>query len=411
MFNYVRVLTYILILLLPAMANLVKHGGSVIFTLLAAFGLVAWVKRKTRPVFSRNEKILMLVFAGYFALCLIHFLLHALISPDIPLDWDLDHEIRFLGLIPIYYLFIHWTGMKDWVFWYGLAAGAICSMGYAIWQAYIVQIGGRVVGPYYAIGFGDLALVFGFMALAGLRYFYRQSPKFIFVPFIAAAGGVLAAFLSGTLGAMLAVPVLTLLFLIQLGDFSRPWGYRFITLIIIALISVGYYQMAGMPIPERVNSEIKEARIFFDGRESELKGEEAYRLRVWSKALSIYKENPILGVGKEQYRERVFAATSINCPHLHNMFLESLVSYGILGILLFGVYLFPLYMLVPVIRQTDTAHIKDFAYAGLNLIFGFIMFSITECIFYRNIFISTYIILTAAIFALIKQYKPKTEEP
>ncbi|MFP4226713.1 MAG: O-antigen ligase family protein [Desulfobacterales bacterium] len=408
MFNYVRVLTYILIFLLPAMANLVRHGGSVTFTLLAAFGLGAWFKRKTQPVFERNEKILMLTFAVYFAVCLIHFLGGALLSPDIPLDWDLDHEIRFLGFIPIYYLLIHWTGMKDWVFWYGLAAGAVCSLGYAIWQAYIIQIGGRVVGPYYAIGFGDLAIVFGFMAFAGMRYFFRQSPLLISIPAIALCGGMLAAFWSGTLGAMLAVPVLTLLFLIQLGDFSRPWLYRFIALMVIGLISVGYYQMAGMPIPERVHSEMAEARTFFDGRENELEGEQAYRLRVWSRALSIYKENPILGVGKEQYRERIHAATGINCSHLHNMFLENLVTYGIFGLLLLGVYLFPVYMLISAILKTNSTVIKDFAYAGLNLTCGFIVFSMTECIFYRNLFISTYIVLVAVIFALIKQYQPET---
>ena len=408
MVNYIRVLTYTLVLLLPASANLIKHGGSVIYSALVLFGLGAWLNRKTRPVFSRQEKIIMAVFAGYFLICLIFFLANALLVDEIPLDWDLDHEIRFLGFIPIYYLLIYWTGMKDWVFWYGLAAGAICSLGYALWQAYIIEISGRVGGPYYAIGFGDLALAFGFMALSGLRYFYGQTPKIVFIPVIAAAGGTLAAFLSGTLGAVLAVPVLTMLFLIQLGGFKNPWRYRLITLIIIGAALVGYYQTAGVPIPDRVHSEMKEAGMFFDGRQNELKGEQAYRLRVWSEALSIYQENPLLGVGKDQYKARIHSATNINCPHLHNMFLEYIVIYGIFGILLFAVYLVPLYIFVSIITKTDLDRIKDFAYAGLTLTCGFIVFSLTECIFYRNIFIAAYVILIATIFALIRQYETES---
>ena len=411
MFNYIRVLTYALIFLLPAFSNLVEHGGSIIYTLLVLFGIVAWLNRKTRPVFSKQEKIIMAAFAGYFLVCFIFFLGYGLLSEQITLDWDLDHEIRFLGFLPIYYLLIYWTGMKDWVFWYGLAAGAICSIGYAIWQAYIIQIGGRVAGPYYAIGFGDLALVYGFMTFSGLRYFYRRHPMLVIIPAIALGGGILAAFLSGTLGAVLAVPALTVLFLIQLGGFSRPWRYRLITMIMIGVAVVVYYQMAGVPIPDRVHSEMKEARMFFDGRQNELKGEQAYRLRVWNEAISIYKENPILGVGKDQYKTRVHAKTRIDCSHLHNMFLEYLVIYGIFGLLLFAVNLVPLCMLVSVISKTKAARVKDFAYAGLNLALGFTIFSMTECIFYRNIFISAYIILIAVIFALIKQNEPETEAP
>ena len=404
MFNYVRVLTYMLVFLLPAMANLVEHGGSVIFTLLTAFGLGAWFKRKTRPVFSRNEKILMLIFAGYFAVCLIFFLLNGLFSPDIPLDWDLDHEIRFLGFIPIFYLLVYWTGMKDWVVWYGLAAGALCSICYALFQAYMVKSGTRVIGPYNPIAFGDLALVYGFMALSGIRYFAKRHGLLMIIPILAVIGGLLAAFLSGTRGALLAIPVLTLIFLIQLGSFKYTWIYRVVTVLVIALSSVTYTQLSGVSIDERIHDGIEDARLFFAGEREMLKGEEAFRLRVWDEAWEVYKEHPLLGTGRKQYLETVREGSNIQCAHLHNMFLEFLVNYGIVGLAaLLAVLLAPLFLLIPVIKQNyRKPRIADTAFSGINLVAAFLIFSLTTCVFYRNLYIAFYIVILAALLTLIK---------
>jgi len=407
MSNYVRVLTYTLIFLLPAMANLVEHGGSVIFTLLTAFGLVAWFKRKTRPVFSRNEKILMLIFAGYFMVCLIFFLINGLFSPDIALDWDLDHEIRFLGFIPIFYLLVYWTGMKHWVVWYGLAAGAIFSMGYALVQAYMLKSGARVIGPYNPIAFGDLAIVYGFMALSGIRYFAKRHGLLMIIPILAVIGGLLAAFFSGTRGALIAIPVLTLIFLIQLGSFKYTWIYRVVAVLMIALSSVTYTQLSGVSINERIRDGIEDARQFFAGERDQLKGEEAFRLRVWDEAWEVYKEHPLLGTGRKQYLETVREGSNIQCAHLHNMFLEFLVNYGIAGLAaLLAVLLAPLFLLIPAIKQNyRKPRIVDTAFSGINLAAAFLIFSLTTCVFYRNLYIAFYLVTLAALLTLIKHEK------
>lgn len=409
MFQYVRVLTYTLILLLPALANLVEHAGSLIFCVLVLFGLGAWLTRKTSPVFSRPEKILMATFAGYFLFCFAAYLLHGLFNPRAGLEWNLDHEIRFLGFIPIYYLLSRWSGMKEGVLRYGVVLGALGSMAYALWLAWTVPPGTRVAGPYNAIAFGDLALVYGFMALSGIRYFYQRHPLQISLPILAAIGGLLATFLSGTLSPVLAAPLLTLLFLVQLGGFSRPWTYRMLAIVLMGLAFVCYYQLSSAPIQDRVHSELNEARLFFEGNPDKLQGEQAYRLRIWKAAWQVFKANPLLGVGKEQYREQIRQETRIDAPHLHNMFLDHLVTYGLAGIFLFIIYFVPLWLLIRAIFQARSPAGKDMAYTGMNLVVGLALFSLTECIFFRNVFIAIYIILLATVFVLINQDETQAE--
>ncbi len=407
MLPYVRVLTYTLILLLPVLANLVEHAGSIIFCVLALFGLGAWMARKTLPVFSRPEKILMATFAGYFLFCFAAYLLNGLFNPRADLDWNLDHEIRFLGFIPIYYLLARWSGIKEGVLRYGVVMGALGSMAYALWLAWTVQPG-RVAGPYNPIAFGNLALVYGFMALSGIRYFYQRHPLQVGLPVMAAIGGLLTAFLSGTLSAVLAAPLLSLLFLVQLGGFSRPWTYRCLMILVLGLAFVCYYQFSSAPIQNRLHSELNEARLFFDGGEDKLQGEQAYRLRVWKAAWRVFQANPLLGVGKEQYREEIGREARIDAPHLHNMFLDHLVNYGIFGVLLFSIYAVPMGLLLRVTARSRSPGGRDMAYTGLTLVVGLTLFSLTECIFFRNVFISTYIILLAAIFVLVNDYETES---
>jgi O-antigen ligase len=407
--NYIRVLTYLSIFLLPLAANLLEHGGSVLYSLLALFGILFWISRRRRPVFENEEKLLMAAFAGFFLVCFISFLLRGLFSSQAGFDWNLDHEIRFLGLLPIYYLLRFQTGLRQWPVWYGAATGAVASAAYALWHAWMVQNGIRVFGPYNAIAFGDLSLIYGFVGLAGIRWFARQHPLLVILPLAGFVSGLLAAFLSGTLGAVLAIPLLSLFFLVHLGEFPRPWIYRAAGVLLICIAVAGYYQMSSAPIQKRLHSELKQARLFFSGHHR-LTGEDAYRLRVWSAAWQIYKDHPLVGVGKEGYRREIREKSGIEAPHLHNMYLEFMLNYGLFGILLIPVLLLPLGLFLKAAAECRTRSGKDLAYAGLSLTGGYIIFAVTECIFYRNALISVYLVLTAGLLVLIRQKEEEAED-
>jgi hypothetical protein len=81
MSNYVRMLTHTAIFLLPAAANLLEHGSSILYSLLVLFGILAWINRRTRLAVDKWEKLFMAAFVGYFLFCLIAHLLGGLFSP------------------------------------------------------------------------------------------------------------------------------------------------------------------------------------------------------------------------------------------------------------------------------------------------------------------------------------------
>jgi O-antigen ligase len=86
----------------------------------------------------------------------------------------------------------------------------------------------------------------------------------------------------------------------------------------------------------------------------------------------------------------------------HNMYLNNMAAYGIFGLLiLLGIFLTPLLIFFPTVKKHLPG--QDIAYAGFMLIFGFMLFGFTECIFIRNININFYIIMLAAIITLIKE--------
>ncbi len=404
MTGYISTSTCILILIFPAASNLLEHGASATYTILLLLGIASWVGQKQRPDFTRDEKIMMATFAGFFLVCLIFFLANRVIFTRIPLEWELEYEARFLGFIPIYYLLLYRAGIKDWALWYGLAAGAVTSMIYAMVQIHIMDQGGRVTGPYNPIFFGKLSIVYGFMCLAGLRYFYSRNLLLTALPVIAAIGGTYAAFASGSRGAIIATPFFMLLFLVQTGRFKKTWAWRFASVALFLVVSVSFYQLHGLSMNQRIQTGIKETVQFFTEKEGRPDGA-AVRLKLWKEGWELFKKRPLTGIGKDQYLPHIRESVGKEFAHLHNMFIEYMVVYGILGliavILLFAV---PLWIFLKAAKNHKAnERVFDAAFACLNLICGFFIFALSSCLFNRNIFISVYIIMIAAVSASIKQ--------
>jgi hypothetical protein len=93
--------------LLPVLSNLMQHSGSFFMSLLTLLGLYAWLTQKSSPgpAFEKNEKRIMASFALYFFICFFFYLANGLLRETASFRWKLDHEVRFLAYIPIYYLF------------------------------------------------------------------------------------------------------------------------------------------------------------------------------------------------------------------------------------------------------------------------------------------------------------------
>ena len=405
MLAFLRIIVYLIVFSLPAASNMLQHSASAILVTLTLLGIFAWMTRKKSPGFEPGERLVIGSFAVYFFVCLFFFLANGLFREGASLIWDLDHELRFLAFGVILYLFNR-TGLKPWTLWYGAAVAAIIYGAYSVYFIYGMSAGDRATGAYNAIAFGDIALAMGFISLTGLRYFHEKHPALAAIPLLALACGILAAFLSGTRGALVAIPLLGIIFFIQLGSFRRPWRSRLALILSVTLLSIGLYHLPGSSLDKRVRTGFTQTEAFFNGEGT---GDYVVRLAMWQQAWKMFADHPIIGWGKEGYRKIIREKAARNevpesikkfvCPH--SMYLNNMVAYGVTGLLiLLFIFIAPLPVFISAARSRGPA--RDLAYAGIMHIVSFMLFAVTETIFSRNININLYMILLAAILTLTK---------
>jgi O-antigen ligase len=418
-----KIITYLIVFLFPVLANLVEHAGSTVLTSLVILGVLAWMTRAARPAFGKPEKIVLWSFAVYFLVTLCFYIGHSFSKENFSLfqelsHWELRHEVRMLSMLPILYL-LHRTGLKRWVLWYGAALAALLSGAYGIFDIYVLSKEmftmaklsevPRAAGSYHPIAFGDLSLVLGFISLSGIRYFREKHKILTCIPVIALLGGMLACFLSGTRIAFIAIPFLALVCFFQLGAFKHPWIFRSLMVSAVLVFSVIFYHLPKSPLEHRLNAGIADAKSFFEGKDA---GRYAVHLGMWAEGWKVFSDHPIAGVGSKGYKQIVRQKAAdgqipseigkLSTPH--NMYLANMAAFGISGlIILLGIFISPLVVFFPAARKSGPG--QDIAYAGFMLITGFMLFGLTECIFLRNINISFYIIMLAAIMTLVKEFE------
>jgi len=427
MSKHLRTIVFLCVFLLPILCNLLEHSTSTILAVLVLIELYAWITRKKLPAISSTEKNIMWTFALYFFVCVFFFLANGFFRKSASFHWNLDHELRFLAFVPIYFLFCR-TGLKDWTIWYGTAIAAILCGFFSIFYicntyasacaadihnplSFVEAL--RVTCAYTPITFGQLSLAFGFMSFTGIRYFHKTHPALILLPVMALVCGILAGFLSGTRGAIIAIPFLALVFFIQLGSFRFPWRNRIVLILVISLLSAGLFLMPGSSIEQRFRTGLTQANAFYHGEGT---GPYAVRLAMWTEAWKIFKAHPISGTGKDGYEHIIEAKAAQNeIPEIierfhspHNNYLANMVSYGVTGLfILLALFLYPLFFFISAVRKKGPH--EDMAYTGIMLIVSFMLFALTETIFYRNINIGIYTIFSAATVYLTGPQSRETQ--
>ncbi|MGB9499826.1 MAG: O-antigen ligase family protein [Dissulfuribacterales bacterium] len=420
MTNKLRSVVIFIILLAPASTNLVRHAGSSIMLVLTLLGIYTFFKRG-RIEFSTREKGIMGTFAGYFFFCLLMSAGHNLFNGISPFKWDVDHEVRMLTILPIYYLFIQ-AKLEREIIWYGVVAGAISSGIYALFESIATGFSSRIIGPYNPCLFGYFSVALAFMSLSGYHFFYNKNKKLIILPLLGFICGLLAAFFSGTRGSVITIPFLTLLFIFQIKRHLNHFNTK-ITL--AAIISIFIFMLLLFPhtyLEERFKKGIDEARYYIKNHECVacIEKHEAHHLRMWIEALNIIKDHPITGVGANGYQQIVISrinnhkiASGIeDFQSPHNMYLTMLTAHGIFGlIVLLAIFLVPLSGMIYGIKNSgENSDLKDISYCGLFLIVGYILFSMTGTLFNRNMLISFYIILIAATLSVNRPIACRTTE-
>ncbi|MFZ2630041.1 MAG: O-antigen ligase family protein [Desulfosalsimonadaceae bacterium] len=403
-----------LLFITPAASNLVKHVGSSILLVMTLFGIYTFFKMG-RISFAKKEKAVMAVFVAYFLVNLIMAMAHNAAAGIRIFKVDMDHEIRMLTFIPIYYLFIRIRPKKSFI-WCGIIAGAVASGIYALFAGIAIDFSDRVIGPYNPCLFGYFSVALSFMSLSGYHFFYKLNKKLILLPLSGFACGLLAAFFSGTRGSVITIPLLFVIFLFQVRLLLKSINTRIVLGGAAAVFVFLLLLFPHLKLAERFQKGIDEAQYFIKNRDCvECIGKyDAHHLRMWMEAALIIKDTPFFGVGFKGYRKIVtqrvdngqIAAGIEIFDEPHNMYLTMWTSYGIVGlVILLAFFLTPLSVLFHCIRKEGKGWEgnfgdRDISYCGIYLVVGYMLFSLTGALFIRNMLISFYIIMLAAVISV-----------
>jgi O-antigen ligase len=340
-----------------------------------------------------------------------------------------------------YFVFHYVKNYTSDAIFIGVAAGSILACGMALYEVGFLGLG-RADGSTNAIRFGMIASLFSSLSLAGLL-FAREALWFRVLTATGAVCGLAAAFLSGSRGAIIALPALLLPLVIRVWVRRRPAEILFLAtfgLLAICLVTfdVGALKLRAIAaldqlqfeqhaFPEKAvpaapaapavpaisgepagPSETASPDAAEGSTDQAIATEQSVQARVQLllTSLRLFRENPLLGAGDHGWAAEVWrqtqpnetgtAALPVPFNQAHNQYANDLAKGGLVGALA-GLALLAVPTLL-FLRSKPFADGKGSlaALAGLVTCLGFGVFCLTESVMSLS--------LTTSIYALLVCY-------
>jgi len=403
-FERLRAVACFLLLIFPAVANLVVGGGSVTLVLFTLLGIVLLFTGRQRPALSAAEKLVVGAFAAYFGAYLLSFVVNGLLGNLIdPRTKHLDHEVRMLFVFPVYMAF-RTLRVPPRVLWAAVWIGAAVAGLYGFASFFWLAPGERVSGSYHYIAFGDLSLALAFLSLTSYSTFKDRPASRLLIPPSACLLGLAAAILSGTRGALIAVPVLLCILYFYAAGYLKTTT-RLLLLVFCVMGALVVHLVPGVNIDDRFGSVYSEIAEYSRGKR--VYTPVTTRIEGGRAALDIFLENPVIGAGPGNFKPLLHRLVDegrrdkIAFPHSqpHSAYLSAMADCGLIGLsALLAMFAAPLWAARRYVKQGG-AVLRDLGYSLAVLVASFMQFGLTETIFSRNINVSFYIIMVAAIMA------------
>lgn len=397
-----------LVFLFPVLVLVLRPADGLGLGLLALAGFWVAYQQRGSGQASREEKLLYFAVGLFFLAALLVTLLGGIDHSGVK---KLGKFARLLLVIPAY-VFLRRAGVSLAALWYGLVVGALLAAGVALVEVWGKPPGFRAKGITHPIIFGDIALIIGVMALAGLGWFRQRARWQVLLPLLAAACGLLASLLSHARGGWVAIPFLGLVFLWYARARIPVWQ-RWSAVVGLTVMVAGAYLVPATGVQQTVDRTTANLSSYF---QSEITSPAratsvGTRLEMWQAAWQIYLDNPLVGVGWGHYKENAQALVDAGVRnrsaaawgHPHNQFFATMANGGTLALVaIWLLFLIPAKLLVDGLRRQPDLDQQRLALAGLLLVVAFLCFGFSEAILERDRPISFFAFYLAVIFAAIQ---------
>jgi O-antigen ligase len=254
---------------------------------------------------------------------------------------DLDRPVRFL-VAAFVLLALCRKPPSSLSIMVGIALGGL-GAGLVAGYEYYALNAGRAHGFMPTNSFGMLAALYTGWSVLILQTL-RFKAGWWWVSSLSAAGAAcagLAAMFSGSRGAWLVLVGIAAILTVSELLRARRWVPRLLIVATPLVLFTAAYLAPGIPVQSRVNNAYTATIEYFTEGER-IGGSIPARLDMWSGALKLFAEKPIIGWGERGYREGMAAlfesgeigGDPLSRRHLHNQFLHVAATKGVFGLVL-----------------------------------------------------------------------------
>ncbi len=407
LFNFLGLLALIVF---PSTVLGFESPSGATYAVVILSGLLSlFIYRKEHFPVSPDEKKL------FFSVALFYFMA---LAGTLYLGTSIDNADRFMAMvliIPGYMFFKSFPYNKEKYLWSGLVLGAFASVGVGLYQVFGPEHLARAKGVTHPILYGDIALIMGLMSLAGIGWFKSQKNWMVILPVIAFIAGLLSSALSLSRGGWVALPLIGLLYFWFLTRFLTFKKVAVIAVLFVGSLSV-IYLLPQTGVQKRVDNTLQNLNHYLDSQSinDQIRSSSiGTRFEMWKAAWILFKENPVVGVGWDQYIDKarqladkgLVSKSAYAHSHPHNEFLSTLAKGGLLSFIgLMSLLLYPAYYFYRAIKNHTEPEIQRAALAGLILITGFACFGFSEAIFERSRPANFYSFYLAVLLAMVTNY-------
>lgn len=394
-----------LILLFPVLSLSVRHWVSGIYSLLCVIAFFLLAREK---ILDKRDKILLIFIFTYLTV----FFVSATMS-----DWTptsvraIGAQLKFLLFVP-FYIYIRNNIIPLKWFYYAIAVSGIVLGAQSLLDIYYLDLkqGWGIYGP---IIFGDFSVLIASFLLVLLKHNKDILSKQEALYALGMLMAVIATIISGSRNAWLALIIIfTTVFIF---DFIRSRDfYKFLKFLVFLCIAIMVSIMfTPDKILERKDHAINEYKSYFQGEKIDVEDSVGYRLEQWKAALYAFVKKPVIGHGpgntgiavneivEEGKADRVIYKDNakVNIVHVHNGYLEMLVSQGLIGfIVLIGFFVYLYWFFLSNLGVDSVLSSLGFVH-----ITGYLVFFLTEVPFIHDNFISIFLLFVGVFYSELQK--------
>jgi O-antigen ligase len=266
-----------------------------------------------------------------------------------------------------------------------------------------------IIGFMNRIPYGDTSLLLGILSLLSIGWNKRSDRFIIFLKIIGGVAGLFASYLSETRGGWVALPVLVILIFSVLS--SAKIHHKLLMFAMVLVLMVSAYNFNKI-VHDRVLAAASDITNYVDG--DNVNTSVGVRFQLWRGSWVLFKEHPIFGVGREEFyphalqelaKRKVITQQATGYGHSHNEFFYNMATLGTLGLIAtLAIFLVPGYFFLQAMRHPDQ-EIKTAGSMGLALCLGFLVFGLTEAIFFVPAICAFFSMSVAVFFAFVIKRK------